>query len=345
MRTIKTALIGLGRIGWQYHMPEILSHEGFELTAVVDPLAERLAEAQATCQANGYRDHEAMLAAEKPDLVVVASPTPFHVAQVIAAFQAGADVFCDKPIASCLADAEKIMDCAKRLKRKFMAYQPHRTHTSHVALLDILSQDLIGSVFMIRSSMSRWRRRVDWQAWKKHGGGMLYNYGAHLVDQLLNLTGSRAKHVSCSTRTVASLGDAEDVVKILIETESGVILDIDINQAAAWPMPRWQVLARRGGAQLDQENDCWQVRYYLDEELPKLEPQQTLAAKGRNYKVGDVIPWHEKSFPLSEYERTDFYKKCYEYFAEGAEPFVRPDETMELMRVLEECRIDAAANR
>ena len=44
---MKTALIGLGRIGWGYHRPQILAHKGFEFTAVVDPSQERLDEAKA----------------------------------------------------------------------------------------------------------------------------------------------------------------------------------------------------------------------------------------------------------------------------------------------------------
>ena len=47
---MKTALIGLGRIGWNYHRPQILAHKGFEFTAVVDTSQERLDEAKALAQ-------------------------------------------------------------------------------------------------------------------------------------------------------------------------------------------------------------------------------------------------------------------------------------------------------
>ena len=82
---------------------------------------------------------------------------------------------------------------------------------------------------------------LNWQAFSKHGGGMLNNYGAHLIDQLLYQTQSKAARVSCHLMTIAGLGDAEDVVKAVSETETGVILDIDINMDAALPLQEWFV--------------------------------------------------------------------------------------------------------
>ena len=58
---MKTALIGLGRIGWQYHLPQIVKHEGFELAAVVDTNPERLREAEVAYGIRGYADAAEML--------------------------------------------------------------------------------------------------------------------------------------------------------------------------------------------------------------------------------------------------------------------------------------------
>jgi len=337
MKTLRTALIGLGRIGWQYHLPSIVDNPGFEAVAVVDPLAERRQEARDAYGVPGFEDHASMLSEVRPDLVVIASPTPFHLAQALDAFAAGCDVFCDKPIATCLEDAEKMLDAAEQQGIKFMSYQPHRTHPDYVALLDILGRDLIGTVYMIKAARTRWRRRNDWQAWRKNGGGMLYNYGAHMIDQLLHVTQSRAKTVSCSLRSVATLGDADDVVKAVVETDTGVILDMDINQAAAWPVPKWHVFGHRGGAVYDVQQRAWRLHYYLEGDIEDLSLQQGLAAEGRIYKVGEISNWREEVFPVANYEAVDFYEKCYEYFAMDGAPLVSIAETRELMRVLDEC--------
>ena len=340
-QTLRTAVIGAGRIGWEFHIPQALQHEGFDLVAVVDPLQERLDEVRAEFGVAGYRDTGALLRSEQLDLVVIASPTHFHADQALAAFERGCDVFCDKPLAATLEGADRVIVAMKAHNRKLMIYMPHRARTDVVALREILRQDLIGPVTMIKRAWPMYRRRNDWQALKRYGGGMLNNYGAHLIDILLHLSGSRASRVSCSLRVIASLGDADDVVKAVIETESGVILDLDINMASAHPMPEWHILGQYGGILFDEARQAWRVRTVRPEELEDIQLHEQLAAPQRRYGSGETIPWHEVLFPLSDFQPIDYYTKCYEYFALDHEPFVPIDETREVMRVLDACRKDA----
>jgi len=78
MKKLKTAVVGLGRIGLQFHIPNILEHDSFELAAIVDPLPERLLEGMEKFSVKGYSDYSELLDKEELDLIVIASPTPFH---------------------------------------------------------------------------------------------------------------------------------------------------------------------------------------------------------------------------------------------------------------------------
>ena len=81
---LRTAVFGLGRIAWDFHLPQIIKQPGFELAAIIDPLTERLREAADRFHPGAcYTSCEEMYAAQKPDLVVVASPTTFHKQQVL----------------------------------------------------------------------------------------------------------------------------------------------------------------------------------------------------------------------------------------------------------------------
>ncbi|MFC1461350.1 Gfo/Idh/MocA family protein [Verrucomicrobiota bacterium] len=341
MQRLRTAVIGLGRIGWQFHVPQIMRHDGFELTAVVDPLDKRLAEARSEFGVKGYADADTLLQAESLDLVVIASPTHFHADHAIAAFEHGSDVFCDKPMAPSLEEANRMAASMKKHGRKLMIYQPRRAGSDIVALREVLRQDLIGPVYMIKRAGDDYTRRNDWQAFRKHGGGMLNNFGAHAVDQLLYLAGSSAKHVACSLRSIACLGDADDVVKAVIETENGIILDVDINMASAHSMTPWHILGERGSIILDSDQNAWCVRFFRPEELPDLAVQEGFAAVDRRYGSGETIPWREKVFPFSDVQPVDYFQKCYEYFALDKDPFVPLAESLEVMRVLDVCRKDA----
>jgi predicted dehydrogenase len=337
-KQLRTAVIGLGRIGWQFHLPQLDLHNEFELVAVVDKLGERLKEAYETYKVRGYTDYLEMLETEKPDLVVVASPTKFHRQHVIDSFRHGCDVFCEKPVVPKLDQMDEIIKVKEETGRKFMAYQPHRSYNDIVCLRHIISLGLLGNIFMIKRSCSAFTRRSDWQAFLANGGGMLNNYGSHFIDQLLYLADSNITSVKCITKKIACLGDADDVVKAVFETESGLILDLDINMASAFDMRPWQVLGSSGSAILDHSSNVWRVKYFIPGELDNIPINKELAAEGRSYSNGETIPWRLKEFRLEDFDPVDYYDKCYEYFVLGQKPFVDISESRRLIDVIEMCR-------
>ncbi len=341
MKRLRTAVVGLGRIGWQYHLPSIIRNKGFDLVAVADPLTERLREAEVQFAVPSFSTLDQLLETVDIDLLVVASPTELHADHAVRGFESGCDVLCEKPLARSLTEADVMIDTMKRTGRKLMVYQPHRCGSDTLALRDLLHRDLIGPVYMIKRAWSGFDRRTDWQAFRAHGGGMLNNYGAHMIDQLLYLSHSPVRRVVCSLRSVVTRGDADDVVKLLMETSDGLLLDLDITMAAAQPLPAWHVFGSRGSALLDEHEGCWRVRFFQEEEVSPLAPQQGLAAEQRRYGSGETLPWREEAIPLSRFPPVDFYAKAYDYFALGKESFVPIRETREVMRVIEMCRKDA----
>lgn len=336
---LRTAVVGLGRIGWQFHVPEIVKHDNFELAAVVDPLAERLTEAKTEYGVTGYHDYVEMLQIEKPDLVVLASPSNFHCEQTMIAFDHGCDVFCEKPIALSLDEVDEILAAMKSTKRKIMAYQPHRCYSDVISLLHILSLDLLGPVYMVKRCSSDFTRRCDWQAFQKYGGGMLNNYGSHFIDQFMYLTDfPKINDLKCITKNIVTLGDAEDFVKVIIDTDRGVLLDLDINMASAINMPEWQVFGYYGSAILERQSNIWKVKYFHPEELDDIPVRPELAAPGRKYANGERIPWRLKEFDIEDFQGTVYYDKCYEYFALDKQPFVPIEQSRKLMEILGDCR-------
>lgn len=342
MKVLRTAVIGLGRIGWFYHLQEILKNEGFCLVSAADTSDERLNEASQKYNINVYTDYRKMIDCEKPDLVVIASPTVFHMEQAVYAMEKGINVILDKPMACNLEEADRIIDVMKRHGRKLMVYQPLRTLSETIAIKNIIDSNMIGSVYMIKKAYARYFRRNDWQSMRKFGGGILNNFGAHYIDQLLYLTGSSAKNISSCLKRLITLGDAEDVAKLVIETNNGVIFDIELSLAyAANPLDYLVVLGKYGSAAIEWINEASPnliVRYLKEDELPELPLNTEMAAPGRSYANNDQLTWYEDKIKLDDFITIDFYKKCYDYFALDEQPFVPVEETREVMRIIEECR-------
>ena len=334
---IKTAVSGLGRIGWSYHLPELYKNPDFQLAAVVDPLPERLNEtAEKWGVGNLYTSYGEMLAQVQPDLVVVASPTPFHTKQILEAFKHGADVLCEKPLTTSLQETDYIISEMKRMQRKLMVYQPRRIDLDCRQAKAIIESGMLGPVYMIKRLIQAYRRRNDWQALKRYGGGMLNNYGAHYIDQLIYVTGLSANCEYSELKNLVSSGDADDFVKLILKNSAGTMMDIEVNQASSFQENQWMIFGKYGAARWTESGD-WQIKYYKPESLRSMPLQDSLAALNRKYP-NEKIRWHECGFDLKLSPVQNFYENSYSYFAENREPLVKVSETRHVMQIIEQAQ-------
>lgn len=342
-KVLRTAVVGLGRIGWQYHIPSIRANPGFRLVAVVDPLEDRRAEASREFGVEAHSDVASMLEAARPDLVVLASPSHVHADQALFAMRQGANVFCDKPMAATLADADRMVDGMRATGRKLMIYQPHRCTPEALALKAFLARGLIGPVFLVQRSGGWYTRRNDWQAFRKYGGGMLNNSGSHYIDWMLDVVRSPVRRVTAHMKAIATLGDAEDVVKIVMETADGTTLDLTINMATAAPDHLFQVHGQHGSVWLEADRKTLRARYYDPAEAAFRGADDGLAARDRKYGNPEdaQIVWKDESINVADYPALDYYAKAYEYFVLGMAPYVPIEESREVIRLLDQCRRDA----
>jgi predicted dehydrogenase len=185
-------------------------------------------------------------------------------------------------------------------------------------------------------------RRNDWQAFRANGGGLLNNYASHHLDETMALLGHVAiRSVFCHTRCVATAGDAEDFVKIVLVSDSGVLIDLDITQASAQPVSPWQVFGARGAASWDAAANAWRAKYFLPEEAPALNAQSGLAAAGRKY-ANEELPWRELTMPADRAAEPDYYDCAWRHFALGEPPPVTTGETRVLLRLIERCRMSVS---
>ena len=110
-RKLRAAVIGCGAIGTR-HAAAIRQSDHAELIAACDVGLDRAQFVADRTATHSYDDIGAMLAAEALDVVTVATPDHLHVGQVMQSVAAGCHVFCEKPMATSLDDARKMVDTA-----------------------------------------------------------------------------------------------------------------------------------------------------------------------------------------------------------------------------------------
>lgn len=338
MKKLTIAVVGLGRIGWQFHFKQTLASDRFDLIAVVDPLPERLAEARAEAGCATYSDFEALWKGPKPDLVAIATPTKMHEPMTCRALAEGCHVVLEKPMTDSLASADRMIADAQKHDRHVFVYQPHRLTPETQTAREVIHSGLLGDIYAIRRAVYRYVRRNDWQSLRKNSGGMLNNYGAHYIDQAMYLSGSPVADVQCALWAIATRGDADDVVRTWIKTQSGQLLDVEINQASAHALPGWHICGKYGTA--IREGDVFKVKYYDPAQAPPLTVIEG-AAPGRSYDNQDRLPWQERDFPITPDKLLNFYANIYDVIVNGAKPIIPIEESRELMRVLDLCRQSA----
>ena len=336
---VRIGVIGLGRIGWE-HCKQLHLHRDVVLVAVADREESRCEEARETFGCISYLNYREMLAQAKLDAVLIASPTHLHKEMALAAFAHQRHVFLEKPMAMNVAEAQTIVRASKKARRVLTVYQPARAAALFQQLRKILATNVLGEVYHVRRGEFSFARRNDWQALQRFGGGMLNNYGAHALDELLALTGSDIQRVFCDLRRVASLGDAEDVVKVIYETRSGVLGEMDISQAIVAKPYQIEVYGTRGVAFLqgnNREGFRWLIRTLPARAFAPKRLDATLAAANRQYP-SDNINVREKIIAVNPRNNVDVYADFARAIRTGAAPFIKPTETIAVMQVIAKCR-------
>ncbi|MEG1407768.1 MAG: Gfo/Idh/MocA family oxidoreductase [Ruthenibacterium sp.] len=238
--TYQMAIIGYGGMGSWHHKKLAKGFEKIKVTGIYDICAESREKAAE----NGlyvYETAEALLADSAIDLVLVATPNNFHKPYVIAALEAGKNVICEKPVAMNAAELEEMIAAAQRTGKLFSIHQNRRWDTDYCMVREILSKNLIGTPYFIESRVLGSRRAMHgWRSYKVNGGGMLLDWGVHLIDQALWLVDSPVVSVDANLQSIFS-GEVDDSIKIVLRFENGISYCMEMSTNCLVPQPRWHI--------------------------------------------------------------------------------------------------------
>jgi len=243
---IRTAILGYGRSGGSMHAAAIEHHAGtFEMTAVCDIDPERQKQAAERFGCPIYDDCREMLENEKLDLVSVVTRTHQHCQMACDCLDAGANVLVTKPWAVDAAEAQRMIGAAEASGKLLLPWLPARWGCVLRRLQELLAEDVIGNVFLVRRAVHSFGTRCDWQTERRFGGGYLLNWGPHIVDPPVVLLGSPVKSVYARMKQVINPGDVEDVFFAVLTLENGAIVQAE-HAVAVEGLPDWLIQGDRG---------------------------------------------------------------------------------------------------
>ncbi len=190
MKCIQVGLIGFGFAGRVFQSNVIQAVEGLELAAIVQRSGTDAA--AAFPQVKILPTVEDLLKDASIRLVVVATPNATHLPIARQCLLADRDVVIDKPFALTSAEAVELIELAQSRKRLLSVYQNRRWDGDFQTVRKLLDSDRLGRLVKFESHYDRFRQLPRLHAWREDGGpggGVLFDLGAHLVDQALVLFG------------------------------------------------------------------------------------------------------------------------------------------------------------
>jgi len=206
MDKVRVVMVGCG--GFQrYRVNNLLKVKEAQIVALVDPSEEQIGLMReshpSTRELPTFADHRKMLEEIKPDAIMIATPHTQHVDQIVDGLEAGANVCCEKPLVTTVADAHKIIKLRDSVKKIGMvSYQRHFQAEFRTIREKILSGEAGAVQFIAALQGQSWLRgtKGTWrQLHSLSGGGQLNDSGSHLIDIILWSTGVSVESVSAHT--------------------------------------------------------------------------------------------------------------------------------------------------
>ena len=303
------AVIGYGGMGG-WHTQHLLKSDVFELAGIYDIKKERceLAEKNGI---HAYASREELLADPRIELVTVATPNDVHEEIVVAALKAGKNVISEKPVTLSLDSLERMIAVAESCGKLFTVHQNRRFDVDYLAMKQIHDSGEIGEVINLESRIHGSRGiPSDWRGEKEHGGGMIYDWGIHLIDQALMVLGWDVDTVNCRFDHITN-EEVDDGFQLDIRLKSGKRAYIEVGTYNFIAMPRFYMRAKKGTALITdwrEETQVVKCKYWHESDVI---PVETAAGLTKTMAPRDEVTTDTYRVARPASDVHDYYRNMY----------------------------------
>ncbi|MBU1141067.1 MAG: Gfo/Idh/MocA family oxidoreductase [Firmicutes bacterium] len=191
MKKLKIGIIGCGGIAMQKHLPSLQLIDSVEVVAFCDIIVEKadLAKSEfGTKDSQVYKDYKELLKDQTIDIIHVCTPNRSHSYITVDALESGKHVMCEKPMAINSAEAQKMVDAAKKTGKKLTIGYQNRFRGDSLYLKEESDKGVFGDIYYAKAHAIRRRAVPTWGVFLneyEQGGGPLIDIGTHALDLTL----------------------------------------------------------------------------------------------------------------------------------------------------------------
>ena len=331
----RVAVIGYGGQG-AWHCGQVLKSDVVELAGTYD-LKEARREA---AKANGifvYENNEAIFADKTVDIIVVATPNDVHEALVVNGLKSGHNVVCEKPVALSVEEFDRMCAAAKESGKLFTVHQNRRWDVDFRAVKQVIESGEIGEVIRIESRIHGSRGiPSDWRCEKAPGGGMILDWGVHLIDQMLQLLPEKIVGVNCVCTNITNK-EVDDGFRLELDFESGKTAHVEVGTYNFIAMPRFYMQCKDGSLYLTD----WQQKAHVARLTAWVEkdvtPVQNAAGITKTMAPRDELTLDEYDIERLTADVHEYYRNLCAAIDGKAEIIVKLPEVRRVLSVMEAC--------
>lgn len=342
MKNIKLGIIGYGFMGHE-HENLLEKFEGAELIAVCDTNPQQLADAKQGVLS--FADYQDLLKVEDINTVIISVPNPVHKEVAIAAARAGKNIICEKPAAMSVEEFDEMVKAAEESKVLFTIHHQRRWDKDYRIMKEVYDNRIVGDMYLIKSQLYGVNGNMhDWHIYKEMGGGMLYDWGVHLIDQMLNMVDSEIDTIFADVQNVINK-EVDDYFKIIIKFKNKVTAEIELGTYYLNPTRAWFIGGKQGSAFIEGfagNGRVVRTRHLLENVPGKI----TMTASGPTRSFGPPEPGllYEEELPKVETSHMEFFKNYYQALNGEEELAIKPKEVRRVLSFMDAVRKSAETN-
>jgi len=327
------AVIGYGGQG-AWHCGQIMKSDICTLAGIYD-IRDVRREAAKNNGIHVYASNEEIFNDKSVDAVVVAVPNDVHSDLVINALKAGKNVICEKPVEMSVKAFDKMVDAARESGKVFTVHQNRRWDVDFLAIKGIIESGEIGKPICIESRIQGSRGiPSDWRCEKAHGGGMILDWGVHLIDQMLQLLPYKIKRVYCVCSHITNK-EVDDGFKLSLLFENGMTALVEVGTYNFLALPRFYMQTENGSAKIeDWQHKCHVAKLKAWQEKD-VTPVQNAAGITKTMAPRDGLTLDEYDIDIPKSDVHNFYRNfC--LAVDGKEvQLIKLDEVRRVLCVME----------
>ena len=337
VKIYKLGIIGYGGMAGNHRKQLEHGNVRVQLKGVYDIDSSRLEAAKEQGYV-AYSSKEELLSDSEIDIVLVAATNEVHKELAIEALKAGKHVICEKPVTMNSDELVEIIKVSKECNKVFTIDQNRRVNRDFISMWRAIDKGLIGKPYVIESRVEGSRGvPAGWRAEKEKGGGMMYDWGVHLIDQLMYMVDEKVVNVFCKMYSV-NYPEVDDNFRLTFTFESGLTCHVEISTNNFIKHDRFYVLGTEGTMVVNEWDGTGKVVRKLSDdnqwetEIKKVKagPSKTMAP--RDESTVDII---ELTEPMDVVDNLDpVYEQLVDAI-EGAELKIKPEQALRVVKVME----------